>query len=364
MIARSSAALVWGALAVGMLLAACSPTPSPTTSVPVSSNPVPEASQGASTSASQAPGSSGLGGVAFNPLPAGFTFGSGAVVIRDPASGLAELSSYRATLSESFDGTADGKAATWWTARTRAETRSPVARELAVDSSGDSAPVQPSRSWLAEGIGYASFGGGACAASSKAAAADPIGELVNRLPPVLGAVSSGAEQVNGIDAIRSTFDGAAIGLGKAGTAAGTVWIAASGGFVARYELTIKAGVAFFGPGIDGTWTARYDLKDVGAVAPIAPPAACGTGPVDAPIMDGATDVVRSSGVLSYQVSAGLDAVKSFYESGAQGLGWTSAHEAQQTDTALVLEYTSDDGRVTVFATVSGGATTVRILVDA
>lgn len=359
---RQTASGVFGVVAFAALLGACSTAPTGTAAAPGSSAPGTAALPGSTTSgASAGPVSSGSAGAPYNPLPAGFAFGSGDVLLRDPATGVAELDGYRATLAESFEGTADGKAVTWWMATTRAETHNPTAREIAVDSSGESAPVQPSRSWLSGGIAYASFGGGACAMSS-----DPsvlaAGELVNRLPPVLGAVSSGTEQVNGVDAGRSTFDGAAIGLGKAGTASGTIWVASQGGYVVRYELTIKAGADFFGPGIEGTWTARYDLRDVGAVAPIAPPAACGPGPVEAPVMDGATDVLRSSGLLMYEVSGRLDAVKEFYASRAKDLGWVSAHEAQQTDTALVLEYTSNAGRVTLFATVSGGTTTVRIIV--
>lgn len=360
---RQTASGVFGVVAFAALLGACSTAPTGTAAAPGSSAPGTAALPGSTTpGASAGPVSSGSAGAPYNPLPAGFAFGSGDLLLRDPATGVAELDGYRATLAESFEGTADGKAVTWWMATTRAETRNPTAREIAVDSSGEGAPVQPSRAWLAGGVAYASFGGGACAVSSDPSAAGAAGELVNRLPPVLGAVGSGTEQVNGADAGRATFDGTAIGLGKAGTASGTIWVAPQGGYVVRYELTIKAGADFFGPGIEGTWTARYDLKDVGAVGSIAPPAACGSGPVEAPVMDGAADVLRSSGLLTYDVSAGLDAVKTFYESRADGLGWVSAHEAQQTDTALVLEYTSNAGRVTVFATVSGGTTTVRIIV--
>ena len=346
-----------------IILAGCGAAPAGSGSP--ASGPAGSAGPGGSVpEGSAVPGASMSGGTFANPIPDDFGFGSGDVDLPDPTVGLAELASYRATLVETFAGTVDGQAKTWSVTRSLALTRNPIASELRVEATGAAAPEAARSRWVVGDVEYATTDGGSCGGSPGTGPVEAEQELATQLSAVIGAVAAGSDVVNGVEANRSTFEEAALGLGATADVEGALWVAAaSGGYVVRWALTATGDGEFFGSGVSGTWTSTYDLTDANAVAAIDVPADCPPGVVDAPAIDGATNVVGAPGVLTYEAPSNLTDVVAFYQGRASGLGWTESHEAQITETVIVLEYDAAAGSVTVFASATSSGVRVSVVVD-
>jgi hypothetical protein len=87
--------------------------------------------------AKEVPGPSSQTPVAVTTAQADMVFGSGPFSLLDTEAGLAGLSSYKATLTLSFDGTREGQPSQWSKTYVMLTTSESAARQLTIEKSGD-----------------------------------------------------------------------------------------------------------------------------------------------------------------------------------------------------------------------------------
>ncbi|HEY7628920.1 MAG TPA: hypothetical protein VH761_17750 [Ilumatobacteraceae bacterium] len=287
--------------------------------------------------------------------------GPGDFLLPDPLVGLADLSSYRATLTVSFDGT-DGEAALQWTSTTVMIRVAESSAAVTIENAGDMPAAEPA--YLAElnGIVFRRDAAGACTAEIG----DPDASLLDVFEPaaelagVIGAEPAGTKTIGSVDALGYTFDERAVGQTDLGHTTGEVWVAADTGLVLSYSMTSQGGADLFGDGVDGSISWAYELTDVNAAA--APDLAdeCRSGLLGTPTPDGATGVVNTSDLLSFETALTVADALAFYEQAAFDLGWT-AIGAQNAETEGTAEYQAGDKVVSIFANVGDAGTHVDIM---
>lgn len=279
----------------------------------------------------------------------------------DPAVGLARLGSYVATLAVSFDGTVDGDPVN---ATTTATMRvSPAGRGLTIDR-GENGPT----TWRADtgGMSYSSEGDGPCIAEpiEQGASLADLYEPAAQLDSIIETQDMGTESIGGTTVHRYGFDAGGILLPDATRASGDVWIAEPDGQVVRYRLEVEGGSEVFGPGTTGTRVVDYELTVATDPVPIEVPTRC-LPMADVPVLDGAADVVRRPGVLTFESAMSLKQATNAYSKSLKGRKWRSATRPAVTkstalmtfrkgkrDLTVIMQRTSDAGPVLVQAVVT------------
>jgi len=294
-------------------------------------------------------------------VEADVVFGPGSFILPDTVTGLADLSSYKANLTLSFDGTNTGQPDNWSKTYIMLATKEPAARQLTIERAGDtSAPV-----FLAEadGASYALNAENSCVANvivageSLAERFEPAGFLNG----VIGADEAGSETVNDVAANHYTFDQRAFGLTEDFVqSTGELWIASDGGYVLKYLLTTTGNADYFGEGIEGTLTWDYELTDVNQPVTFALPDDCPAGMVDVPLLPDASNVLNMPSILAYDTASSLEEIATFYQSEIPKLGWELKGEPTITDTTVLLDFTQGDQTMAIVVTTSKG-TTVNVI---
>jgi hypothetical protein len=330
------------------------PTPASTSIPPVGSGPTTVAS---TADTRPTPGSTP------DTFVASVTAGSGPGNITDATAGLADLASYTATLTISFDGTNAAKPSKWTTTSVMLAAKEPAARQLTVATSGD--VPNPTTLFRAEtnGATFEKRGEESCVADVIGAdpeAAPLLGPAAS-LAAVIGADSAGSENVNGTPADHFTFDERAILETGRSTSKGEAWVATSGGYVVKYLLTSKAGPEFFGDGIEGTISYDYELTAVNQPVTMSLPDDCPPGLVGAPQLPDAANVDSQPGLLSYDTATAPADVVTFYQTELATAGWTSSDDATIDDTSATIEFTQGSATLVLTAVVDGATTSVQLL---
>ena len=291
------------------------------------------------------------------------TFGSGPFNLPDPKVGLSDLSSYSATLTMSFSGTQNGQAQQWSRKYVMLASRQPAVRQLTVVDAGSSGASQSVYMAELDGADYAVQGQNACTASAvkPGNSLSDVGEPAGYLPYVLGANEAGTSTVNNVPAKHYTFDQLALGQQDLTQSTGELWVASDGGYVVKYLLTAQAKADYFGAGTEGTLTWDYELAGIGKPVTIQLPASCPGGMVNAPLLQGASNVVNIPGTLSYDTSTSLTDAAAFYQKQVPALGWTLQNTAAVQATKAFMEFQQGGNDMTVFITAKAGVTTVNIL---
>lgn len=305
------------------------------------------------------------GGSPAEGSPAKIELGTGTLIFPETNAGLADLSSYRAALTISFDGSEAGQAKQWSRTYVMLFTKEPAARQLTIEKTG--AVSDPDPVFLAEidGAAYERRGENGCTATviddgnSLTDDFEPAGFVI----PIIGADEAGSETVNDIAAGHYTFDERAIAESGVTESTGELWIASEGGFIVKYILSTTADEEYFGEGIEGTLTRDYELTEVNAPVTFSLPADCPAGLVDAPLLPDATNIHNVPGVLSYETPTGLDAAAAFYQEQIPELGWTLSDEPGIAGSTAILDYSLEDQHMTIIITTEEGLTTVNILLE-
>jgi len=293
--------------------------------------------------------------------PAAVIFGPGPFDLLDPAVGLADLSSYQATLMISFDGTQAGQPSQESHTYVMLVSRESAARQITVDA----VDGNPALFFKAEanGVSYELLEDGTCIASlledgnSLAAEWEPSGFISG----LIGAEATGSETVNGVTADRYTFDERALGEAGFTESTGQVWVASDSGVVVRYLLTTTAGVEHFGEGVEGSQTWEYNLTSINQLVTTELPADCPGGLVDAPLMPDAQNVNRQPGVTIYSSAGNILDCLNFYAEQMPTLGWKVLGEPGVGDTMAVADFIQGDLQMTVIATSAGNGIEVRLM---
>jgi len=298
-------------------------------------------------------------------VQADIVFGPGDFIFPDTNAGLTDLSSYKATLALSFDGTRAGQPEQWTETYILASTQEPAARQLTIEKSGDVS--NPEAVFMAEvdGAAYERRGESACSAT----VIDAENSQIERLNPagfltgVIGAEEAGSETVNDVAADHYTFDERAFGQEGLAQSTGEMWVASEGGYIVRYLLTTVGTADYFGEGLEGTLTWDYELTEVNTPLAIELPADCPAGMVDAPRLPDASSVLNVPSVLAYDTSSSPAEAVAFYQEEIPGLGWTLVGEPNITDTMTILDFTNGDQTLRVILSAGESATTVRIIIS-
>jgi hypothetical protein len=156
---------------------------------------------------------------------------------------------------------------------------------------------------------YVRAGTGRC--SGELREDSPAESLVNParlLPSIRGATPAGEEILGGEPTRKYTFDQSALSTNPSLRAQGTVWIAAQGGWVARYALRATDATG------ERTW--EYTASRVSEQTPVRP-AECGAVLEEVATPPGAQREERASGSLRYQSAQPVAALRAF---NAQALG--------------------------------------------
>lgn len=250
------------------------------------------------------------------------TFGPGPFNLMLPEAGLETLSSYRATLILSFDGTLDGQPAQW--SRTYTMLVNATGRQLTIEKmdNGTASSV-----FMAEvnGTSYERRDENSCTANvvefEGAFAAD--WEPAGFLDSVIGAEEAGADTVNDLAANHYTFDESAQGALDIADSTGELWVASDGGYLLRYTVVTTGGADYFGAGMEGTLSWDYTLTDINQALTIELPADCPLGILDVPIMADAADTAEFPGYTSYTTPSSVQDVMAFYQEQVAALGGQS-----------------------------------------
>lgn len=294
----------------------------------------------------------------------GEAFGPGDFMLPDPVVGLTTLSSYRASLTVSFEGTDGDKPLTWTSTTMMLRTTDPTAAQVTVDNTGDIPQADPA--YLAEtgGTAYRGDQAGTCTAE----AADPESSLVAVFEPaaelagVIGAEPLGQKVVGGVDALGYGFDERAVGQPGVGHTTGEVWVAHDGGYVLAYTMTSEGSDDLFGDGVEGRITWQYELTDVNQPVAVEVPADCTAGLVDAPMPNDASIVVNAPGLLSYDTASSMADVLAFYQDASTGMGWAPAGESAVGDTGGSVEFIEGDTLISIIVTTTDAGSRVDVII--
>ena len=291
--------------------------------------------------------------------------GPGDFNLLEPATGLADLASYKATLILSFEGSQYDEPQQWTKTYVLLAARDPATRQLTLEKEGDLGDLAPEFWAERDGVAYAWGGEQGCRASALADGPS----LIERLEPaamldgVLGADAAGNETINGLAADHYTFDERAFGNLGLAEADGELWLAAEGGFVVRYLLNTTAGADYFGDGLEGTLTWDYELTDANQAPAFELHADCPAGMVDAPLPEDAADVVAVPGLLAYSTGLSPAETATFYEAEMPGLGWVLAGAPLVAEVGVRLDFARAAQTLAVVISAGEGETSVHILLD-
>jgi hypothetical protein len=315
-----------------------------------------QAAKEVSGPSSQTPG-------AVTTAEADMVFGSGPFSLLDTEAGLTSLSSYKATLTLSFQGTRDGQPSQWSKTYVMLTTKESAARQLTIEKSGDLSDLDAVFMAEANGAVYERRGENACNAN----VIEEGNSLSERLEPagflngVIGADEAGTETVNDVAADKYTFDERSFGQSDTIKSTGEMWVASDGGYIAKYVLTTEGDSDYFGEEMEGALTWNYELTDVNQPVTITLPDDCPAGMVDAPLLPDATNILNMPSLLAFDSASSPTDAAAFYQEQLPTLGWTLKSEPAITDTTAFLSLVQADQDMTVIIIVGAQGTNVQIL---
>jgi hypothetical protein len=285
-----------------------------------------------------------------------FEVADGPFDLLDPTVGLADRESYVASLTNAFEGTVAGEPVSASTTATLQV--APHGRELTIERSPDG-PT----SWRAEvkGFSFSREGDGPCVAGlvvDGEALAD-LFEPAAELAPFFGASEAVSESVEGMPASRHSLDEASLVLAGPVSVTGDVWVAEDDGRVLRYQARVEAGPDILGEGVTGTRIVDYQLSTPEKPPAISLPDDCPL-PVDAPVPDGATDVVRRPGMLSFGSPTAIARAARSYTRLLRDKGWKPTFPAEVTKSTALLGFRKGKRDITVVMRRRSGETRAHV----
>jgi hypothetical protein len=295
-------------------------------------------------------------------VEANVVFGSGPFNFPDTKAGLADLSSYKATLILSFDGTRAGQPSQWSKTYVMLSAKEPEALQLTIEKAGDLSDLDTVLMAEVDGAAYEARGENACNAN----VIEEGNSLIERLDPagflsfVIGAEEAGVGTVNEVAANHYTFDERAFGQLGLAKSTGEMWVASEGGYIIKYIVTTEGDADYFGEGVEGILTWDYELTDVNQPVTFTLPDDCPAGMVNVPLLPDASNVLNMPSILAYETASSLADIATFYQSEIPNLGWELTGEPTITDTTVLMDFTQGDQTMAIVVTMSKG-TTVNVI---
>ncbi len=290
--------------------------------------------------------------------------GPGSFHFPNPRAGMAELSSYTATLTRSFDGTEAGQARQWSSTHVLIYNKEPAARVLTIETTAELAEGEPTSVSEMNGVAYIIGADGSCDTSIF----DPVNSLIDQqdlagsLTGVIGAEAAGHETVNGVETDHYTFDERALGE-KEIKSNGELWVASQGGYMVLYLLTTTGDEDYYGEGMEGTQSWDYELTTVNQPVEILVPAECPQGMVDAPRLADATNITSVPGFLEYESASGVAEAAAFYQEQLPTFEWSPLGDPDLSDTTAVMGFTRGEQLLSLIITQNENKTIIRIILS-
>ncbi len=277
--------------------------------------------------------------------------GAGAIetiAFQDPTKGLASLSAYHAILTEQFES----KDLNWSQRFELSADNSRQLRALSYAQTGleGSAPFPGWEATLGDAHYLRTQEGQPCTANYPAQDDTPYNlvEPASKLPKLIALTDSGkSETVDGITA--QVFDLPVSGSRTKtnGIFTGKVWIAASGGYILKAQLSLEGGEEVFGPGVSGKLTWEYQVETLDPQGSDILPADCPIPLPEVPQTADATDMLRIPGMISYTTAQSLDDVENFYLDEMEKAGFAAENSGSFGATSALLSYNKDGNRLQV-----------------
>lgn len=170
------------------------------------------------------------------------------------------------------------------------------------------------------------------------------------------------DEVNGIPADRYSFKGASFYFGDMGRSTGKYWLAADGGYVARFTADARGKGSMFGASVDGTYSLVYDVTSANAGLPISLPGECSPRPLpqDLPLPADAANAENFSGTVSFETGLSPEEAADFFRTNMAARGWTAGEE--KTIQAMILLLFSRESRSLSIMITAGGAGLTSVLI--
>jgi hypothetical protein len=287
--------------------------------------------------------------------------------------GLAELNSYKASFSMTFEGQEDGQSKTSTLAFTEEFVKDPAAKRTVITGFGAMLGGSSDNSNSSEGgiesieVGGKQYSkmGDICTqiTAESGPQANTMMDPNSIIGGVRGAQRVGNETVNGVPTVHYKLD--VSGLETLGylNGDGDVWVADPGNYVVKYTFKATGSDKFFGSSnTEGTIKWDYEVSDVNQPIDIQAPADCGGAAEDIPMMADAQDQAAMGDMSTYSTPSTFADVVAFYEKEMTATGWTEQEGGMSADGLSMKNYTKDGRTVQVMITAdsSGGKTTVMI----
>ncbi len=289
--------------------------------------------------------------------------GSGDFILADPRVGLDTLTSYRSSLTVSFDGTVAGQQAQWSSTSVLTRISDPASALLTIQRTGDLDTADPDLVVESAGVAFQRDATGNCASNDL----DPQASLLDTLEPaaqlagVVGGESIGGKDIDGAPASGYRFDQRAVGQDSVATTTGEVWMANDGDYVIAYTMSATAGAELFGDGVEGTMSWEYALTDVNSSVTVDIPPECGTALLNAPLLDDATNIVRFDTGVRFDTSSNPADIVAFYQEHGPVVGWVAEGDPSSDAERGTVEFTAGDALITVVALAADAGSNVTIV---
>ncbi|NMB55093.1 MAG: hypothetical protein GYA15_10375 [Leptolinea sp.] len=145
---------------------------------------------------------------------------------------------------------------------------------------------------------------------------------VDVIPAVLSAKKVGNETVSTIPSVHYSLDKNSLG-NNAENIKGDLWLAESGGFVVKLNLTMTGGEKTFGKGRKGTQSLIYELTGINAGQKFMLPEGCLPVLTEIAAMPDASRMIRMPDFMRYVTASSVSDVFNFYKKELGALGWRS-----------------------------------------
>jgi hypothetical protein len=343
--------LVFLAFLLTVSLGACggdAATPTQPSGGAPSASPKPTATTSAETEATETPS----GAVAPT------TAEEAALNLDSVSSGIAQLDSYKSSLSMTFTGTnADGQAVDRsWTMEEQF-IKDPAAQSISWSSSeskgGESATTSR---WEMITIGenkymitQAEDGAESCMMLSSSDS-EPLSPALT--PDMWGSISDarykGTETVNGVRAKHYAWKEGTLTVWGFTKGQGETWVAVDGGYVVR-QIVEGTGSGVFLAGTDETGTTKWEwnVTEANGSFAIEAPEGCDSAAADIPVMADATDKSIIGDMITYTSPSPLADVAAFYKAEMPKAGWEATGTPTEMDGLSQLEFSREGSTASV-----------------
>jgi hypothetical protein len=273
-----------------------------------------------------------FGGNAGN-SSAGDSAVEGNALVSDPHAGLTELTSYHMRTVNEFIGKMDGNPQQSRLEIVGDEVRSTRGEFVTISQSRDSGNMETLLMGTLGDASYRRIGDDSaiCNVSwNPEKKAAPAIWPVDLLPVIVKGVKAAEEEINAVKSTHYTLTRDSLGMANYEEVSGDLWLAETGGYVVKLDVTISGADKTFGKGRSGSYRLNYELSKINANEDFALPAGCQPVMMDIPVMVDAENIVRMPEVVRYKTTSNLNDVVAFYKEKLGADGWQAGdlHSSQ------------------------------------